>query len=29
MAFRRIRTLRKLSGNPGIRAAYRRALAPP
>ena len=26
MAFRRVRTLRKLSGNPGIRAAYRRAL---
>lgn len=26
MAFRRIRTLRKLSGNPGVRAAYRRAL---
>ena len=26
MAFRRLRTLRKLSGNPGIRAAYRRAI---
>ena len=29
MAFRRVRTLRKLSGNPGIRAAYRRALDAP
>ena len=26
MAFRRVRTLRKFSSNPGIRAAYRRAL---